>query len=166
MEENNFRNPFSRPVIFAVAPVILVMFFDLFFTLFGQPDYYWQNPSYFNEGSPLGKFLMLNPFHFILFFFFYILLVIALTSFAPRPLNLIFGISFYLGHVWGSSTWLTVIFRKLTGVSLLWNDWYLYIGYFVFIAAISAFSLSKWWEGLKIPDEKKFNLPKNVPSKS
>jgi hypothetical protein len=137
-------NSFSKDKILLLLPVILVMLLDLIFTLFGQPDYYWQNHSLFNEGSPLGQILMLNPAVFIAAFVFYIAFVIFLSAILPKPLNIVFALSFYLGHVWGSSTWLETIFYKLTGNYYAGDAWYLNIFYFIFIAAISGLCVSKW----------------------
>ena len=140
------NNPFSKKNLLILSPVILVMILDLVFTLVGQPPQYWQNYSYFNEGSPLGQTLMLNPFGFILFFTSYILFVVILSGILPRPLNIMFALSFYLGHIWGSSTWLGTIYYKISGNSYyVWNEsWYLSIGYFIFIAIISGFFINKW----------------------
>ena len=68
------KNPLSKNNLLILAPVILVMILDLVFTLVGQPAYYWQNYSFFNEGSPLGQILMQNPVYFILFSIFYLFL--------------------------------------------------------------------------------------------
>lgn len=138
------NNPLSKNNLLIFTPVILVMILDLVFTMVGQSASYWQNYSFFNEGSPLGQILMLNPIHFILFFIFYLLLIIFLVSFLPKPFNIIVAIGFFLGHVWGSSTWLGTIFYKLTGDYFTGNVWYLNIGYFIFIAVISGICIDRW----------------------
>lgn len=145
------NNPLSKKNLLILTPVILVMILDLVFTMAGQPARYWQNYGSFSEGSPLGQTLMLNPAYFILFFIFYLFFVILLASFLPRPFNIMIAIGFFLGHVWGSSTWLGTIFYKLTGDYFSGNIWYLNVGYFIFIAVISGFCISKW---LKITYEK------------
>ena len=126
-----------------LTPVILVMILDLVFTVVGQSAYYWQNYGFFNEGSPLGQILMLNPACFILFFIFYLLFVIFLLGFLPKPFNIMVAVGFFLGHAWGSASWIPTIFHKLTGVYTI-NDWYLNIGYFVIIAMISGIFINKW----------------------
>ena len=133
----------SKNNLLILTPVILVMILDLVFTIVGQSAFYWQNYGFFNEGSPLGQILMLNPAYLILFFIFYILFVIFLVEFLPKPFNIIVAVSFFLGHAWGSSTWVPAIFRKLTGVYTI-DDWWLIIGYFVIIAIISSFCINKW----------------------
>jgi hypothetical protein len=140
------KNPFSRQNIFVLIPLILVMIIDFVFTVVGQPETYWQNHNYFNEGSPLGQILMLNPAHFIIFFVFYILFVIVLAGILPRPVNITVALGFYLGHIWGSSTWLGTIFYKITGDEyiLIYGSWYLTVGYFAAIAIISGFCINKW----------------------
>jgi len=146
-----FTNPFSKNSLLVLTPLILVMVLDLAFTMGGQSAYYWKDYRYFNEGSPLGQFLMLNPYFFILFFIFYLLFVFILINILPKPFNIMVAIGFFLGHVWGSSTWLETIFYRLTGISFAGNVWYLNVGYFIFIAIISGFCISKW---LKMTYEK------------
>jgi len=131
--------------ILIMAPVILVMVLDLVFTLAGQPDYYWQNYDFFNEGSPLGQIIMpAHPAYFILFFVFYLVFVVFILSILPKPLNIMTALSFFLGHVWGSSTWLGTIYYKITGNYFAANSWYLDIGYFIILAIISSFFINKW----------------------
>jgi hypothetical protein len=132
------KNPFYKSNILLVAPVIFVMLLDLFFTFWGQPEIYWQNFSFFSEGSPLGQFLMLNPLYFFVFFAFYLVFVTVLTGVLPRPLNFIVALSFYLGHIWGSSSWLDTIFYKLTGIMITGSIyWYLNVGYLIIISIVS-----------------------------
>lgn len=139
------KNPFSRSYILILIPIILVMLLDLIFTLLGQSKYYWQNFSLFNEASPLGVLLLsLHPGYFILFFVFYLLFVLFLTVNLKRPLNIIVAISFFLGHVWGSSSWVPNLFYQYVSINI--DRWYLTIGYFIIIAAISGFCINKWQE--------------------
>jgi hypothetical protein len=139
------KNPFSKNNLFILAPVLLVMILDLIFTMTGQPDYYWQNHAFTNEGSPLGQIIMsANPVYFILFFVFYLVFVIVLVGLLPRPLNIMTGLGFLFGHIWGSSTWLGTIYEKLIGDYFTGNDWYLKIGYFIAIAIISGAFVDKW----------------------
>ena len=120
------------------------MVLDFIFTLAGQPAYYWQNHIFFDEGSPLGRILMQNPAYFVLFFILYLLFVIFLLANLKRPFNIVIAIGFFLGHVWGSSTWLGIIFYKLTGNYFTADIWYLNIGYFAVIAVISGICVDRW----------------------
>jgi hypothetical protein len=136
-------NPFSKKNILVLIPLIMVMLLDLTFTMAGQPKIYWQDHSLFNEGSPLGQVLMLDPFCFIAFFFFYIFFVLFLATNLKRPFNLIWGIGFYLGHVWGSSTWVSTIFYKFTGLTAV-SEWYITVGYCVILAALTGVFINQW----------------------
>jgi len=138
------KNPFSKSNILIVIPVILVMILDLTFTLVGQPEYYWQNYEFFNEGSPLGFILFSHhPAYFVLFFAIYLLLVLVLVTNLMRPFNIMVAVAFFLGHSWGSSSWVPAIFYKLTGIDTI-DSWYLIIGYFIVVAIISGFCVNKW----------------------
>jgi len=137
------KNPFSKSNILILIPVILVMVLDLIFTLVGQPDHYWKNYGLFNESSPLGASLLsLHPGYFIIFFIFYLLFVLFLIVNLKRPLNIIVALSFFLGHVWGSSTWVTSLVYCYTSINI--DSWYLIIGYFIIIAVVSGFCINKW----------------------
>jgi hypothetical protein len=136
------KNPFSKTNIWLTAPLVLAMLLDGIFTLVGQPDIYWQNYSFFNEGSPLGQILMLNPLYFISFFIVYLILVAVLTTNLKRPFNIMVWLGFFLGHVWGASTWTYTIFTDLTGIYTV-SSWYLVVGYIVIISVITSFFINK-----------------------
>jgi len=137
------KNPFSKSNILILVPLILVMVLDLIFTLVGQSNYYWQNYSLFNEGSPLGASLLsLHPGYFIVFFIFYLLFVSFLLVNLKRPLNIIVALSFFLGHVWGSSSWVPSLVCRYTSIYI--DSWYLIVGYFIIIAIISGICINKW----------------------
>ncbi|MFH1456810.1 MAG: hypothetical protein ABIF17_01700 [Patescibacteria group bacterium] len=139
----SIKNSFSNINILIIIPVILVMILDLTFTLIGQPAHYWQNYSFLNEASPLGILLLsLHPGFFIVFFVFYLLFVFFLIVNLKRPLNIIVALSFFLGHVWGSSTWVPNLIYSYTSINI--DSWYLTIGYFIIIAVISGFCINKW----------------------
>ena len=137
------ENPFSKLNILIVAPVILVMALDTFFTLFGQSESYWHNYNFFNEGSPLGQTLMLNPLYFISFMVVYIILTLILITSLKKPFNIILGIGLFLGHSWGSASWIPIIFYKLIGNHDI-NEWYLTISYFIIISIVSGLCVNKW----------------------
>jgi len=139
------KNPFSNTNVLIISPVIMVILLDVIFTLVGQPKSYWQNYTLFNEGSPLGQILMLSPIYFISFMIVYIVLISILIVNLKRPFNIMIGIGFFLGHFWGSSTWLYIIIKKLTGIYIM-NDWYLVVGYIIVISIISGFCINKWFK--------------------
>ncbi len=138
------KSPFSKNNLFIIAPLAIVMILDGVFTMAGQPDAYWQNYTLFNEGSPLGQSLMLNPAHFISFFIAYVVLVAILVVSLKRPLNVIVWLGFFLGHAWGGSTWAPKIFFDLTGIVANIDRWYLVVGYFILIAVIAGLFVNKW----------------------
>lgn len=142
------NNPFSKNNLLVLAPVILVMLFDLIFTLVGQSEIYWtKSYRFFNEGSPLGEILLgYHPGYFVLFFVFYLLFVLFLTTNLKRPLNIIVAIGFFLGHVWGSSSWIPLLVLRFSSYKnyLNFNEWYPTIGYFILIAIISGICVNKW----------------------
>lgn len=123
---------------------MLVMILDLIFTIAGQPSYYWNvDFSFLNEGSPLGVFLLSrNPVFFIIFFFFYLLFVLFLITNLRRPFNIMAGIGFFLGHAWGSSTWVPLLFSRYFYGDFA--DWYLTIGYFIILAIIFGICINAW----------------------
>ncbi|MDD5145321.1 MAG: hypothetical protein PHF44_00510 [Candidatus Pacebacteria bacterium] len=144
------NNPFSKNNILILSPVILVMLFDLVFTLVGQPKMYWKfSYEFFNEGSPLGEILLgHHPVIFILFFAAYMFFVLFLTTNLKRPFNIIFAMGFFLGHAWGSSSWVPGIAGKLFQIKnpAYINDWYFIIGYFIFISIISGICINIWFK--------------------
>lgn len=142
------NNPLSKNNLLILSPVILVMLFDFIFTLVGQPEIYW-TVSYelFNEGSPLGPILFgYHPGIFVLFFTLYLLFVLFLSTNLKRPLNIMVAIGFFLGHAWGSSSWLSTLVLRFASFEtyVSFNEWYLAIGYFIVIAIISGICINKW----------------------
>ena len=138
------NNPFSRRNLLILFPLILVMLFDLIFTLVGQPEIYWEKYTFVWEGSPLGHSLLsLHPGYFILFFIIYLLFVLFLVTNLKRPLNIMVAIGFFLGHSWGSASWVPEIFVFLPSLGL-YSNWYYTIFYFIFLAIISGFCINKW----------------------
>lgn len=122
-----------------IAPVFLVMILDLIFTMVGQSESYWANYKTVNEGSPLGfSLLSFNPLTFIVFFLIYLAIVYFLLKKLPLLLKLVLGVSLFLGHAWGSSSWL---YRFYVMLHLPWNNfiyWYLTVGYFILVSFLAA----------------------------
>ena len=137
------KNPFLKTNILIIAPLAVVMLLDGIFTLMGQPEAYWQDYTLFNEGSPLGQILMLNPLYFISFFIIYVILATILATNLKRPFNIIVWLGFFLGHAWGASTWVQTIFVNLTGIYEI-DRWYLVVGYLAVISIISGVFINKW----------------------
>jgi len=137
------KNPFSKSNALILAPLILVMVLDFAFTLIGQPESYWQDHLFFNEGSPLGNLLLpVSPIYFALFFIFYLLFVLFLAVNLKKPLNIMIFTGFFLGHSLGSASWVSLLFYRFFQISI--NSWYLIIGYIVLISIISGFCISRW----------------------
>ena len=137
------KSPFSRQNILILSPIILVMILDLVFTLLGQPPSYWQNYNLFNEGSPLGIILLsIHPAYLILFFILYLLFVLFLITNLKKPLKIIVALSFFLGHIWGSVSWIPVLLYNFSQIQI--DGWYLSIGYFIIISIVSGFCINKW----------------------
>ena len=125
-------------------PVILVMVFDFLFTLIGQPTNYWINFSNVNEGSPLGfNLLKINPFFFLIFCAIYLLAMVILIRKLPLFVGATLALSLFLGHSWGSSTWVYHLFRKMGFILGGFSDWYLTVGYFVLISLVSVLIIVK-----------------------
>ena len=53
------------------------------------------------------------------------------------------AVGFFLGHAWGSASWLETIFYKLTGNYFAGNIWYLNIDYFIIIAVVTGICINK-----------------------
>ena len=136
------NNPFSKSNIVTFIPLMLVMILDLFFTTIGQSEYYWQNYSFFNELNPVGQILLsVGPIYWILISILYIVFVLFLIANLRRPINIMAATAFFLGHAWGSASWVVEIIYKFFGLEV--NYWYANIIYFIIIAIISGFYLNK-----------------------
>lgn len=138
------NSPFSKRNLLILFPLILVMLLDLIFTLVGQPEIYWKSYIFVKEGSPLGHSLLsIHPGYFILFFILYLLFVLFLIANLKPPFNIMIAIGFFLGHSWGSASWVQRIFLFLPNLGL-YSGWYYTIGYFIFLAVITGFCINKW----------------------
>ena len=136
------NNPFSKSNVVIFIPLILVMVLDLIFTTIGQPERYWQNYNFFNELNPIGQILLsAGPVYWILISILYIVFVLFLIANLRKPFNIMVATAFFLGHAWGSASWITEIFYKFFHTEI--NYWYANIIYFIIIAIISGFCISK-----------------------
>ena len=121
-----------------IYPVALVMCLDFLFTMIGQPANYWTNYSYVNEGSPLGfNLLKINPIYFLTYCLLYLLAMIILIKKLPFKIGAILALSLFLGHCWGSSTWVYYLFQKMGFEMPIFSHWYLTVGYLATISVIS-----------------------------
>jgi len=131
---------------FLITPVIGVVFLDVLFTLIGQPQQYWQDFSKLREGSPLGvAILSQNPWFFVAFMLIYAYFICLILRKLPLFLSIFAAISFYLGHVYGSATWVYTVFRKLTNVvnPQKFISWYVVVGYLVSVSFITSLFIIK-----------------------
>lgn len=128
-----------------IYPVLTVMLFDFAFTMYGQPDSYWTNYANVNEGSPLGfNLLSQNPIFFILFFVLYLVIVNVLLRILPVLPSLILGISLFLGHAWGSGSWVPYILLKQGIADTQFLRWYSVIVYFIFLSTLTSFFILRF----------------------
>ncbi len=120
----------------------------------GQPKNYWTDYSFLSEVSPLGHILLLiGPEYFIVAFLCYLLSVYILTlpQYLPKKISFLRSvviITLFLGHAWGSSTWLGTLVFRLFSIELndWYSEWYLKTGYFIFIAIVTTLCLHNKFE--------------------
>lgn len=118
-----------------IFPVLIVMFIDCLFTLIGQDKSYWINPMTVNEGSPSGfALLSQGPLFFIIPFIFYMLVVFFTLKKTNINFTIPFALLLFIGHSWGSSTWLSRLFNYNNQFDL----WYITIFYFLIISIITS----------------------------
>ncbi len=123
-----------------IYPIALVMTLDAVFTLAGQPEGYWTNFSRVNEVSPFGFFaLTKNPLLFTVTFLAYMFVVVYLFKKLPHPLDLILGLTVFLGHAFGSSTWIPILYTKFNFPTTFFSNWYTTITYFILLSIASVF---------------------------
>jgi len=121
-----------------IWPIIFVLILDCCFTLIGQPGDYWQNFNAISESSPIGFFLLkINPILFIDAFIVYMVVIYVILRKIPQSAAIIVGLSLFLGHVWGSASWLPVIYHQYKFPRFEFYQWWLTISYFVIIAIAS-----------------------------
>ena len=127
-------------------PIILVMIFDLVFTIAGQPDGYWENYNLCHESSPIGKLLLtIGPIYFIASFVLYMISILVLVIKLPNRFSSILIVAIFLGHAWGGASWVPILYRNFSFAEI--NKWYLCMGYFIFVSLISNFYFSKTNKG-------------------
>jgi hypothetical protein len=130
----------KRVPIKFIYPVILVMCLDFLFTMIGQPANYWTDFSKVNEGSPLGfNLLKINPIYFLIFCLLYLFAMVVLIKKLPFKIGAILALSLFLGHSYGSSSWVYYLFQKMGFETSMFSHWYLTIGYLAIISMISVF---------------------------
>src|SRR3989344_9253208 len=118
-----------------LLPLLIVMELDLVFTLLGQPSCYWDNPVECCEGCLIGKIILSRgPIFFIGFFVIYTLVSCILYKMLRKPYDNIVYMTLFLGHSWGSASWLQKLFINFLHCEI--NEWYLNIGYFIVVGII------------------------------
>lgn len=128
------RNRFILAVIF---PLVI----DHIVTVIGQPDIYWTNYYFANEGSPFKFLLQHNPISFLLWGTVYAIAMIFILKKLPAKLSLFCGLIIYTGHVWGSSSWIS---KLLSMINSNIDYWYATIGYFIITSLILSWGLLYW----------------------
>lgn len=125
-----------------IALLTTVMFLDLLFTLWFQPDHYWIDHTGCEERNPIGNaILSAHPNWFIVLFCFWLSLILFLVTKLPKPYNFIVTALALLGHAWGSSSWLHRLWSNYIYVEI--NDWYLRTVYCGVITAIMVLCIAK-----------------------
>ncbi|MFA6982062.1 MAG: hypothetical protein WC243_03515 [Patescibacteria group bacterium] len=130
-----------------IYPVILVILLDIFFTLLGQPKEYWNNPIKVQEGSPFGVLtLSSSPWLFLSAMLIYTIIVSTALRKLPFYLGVFGTISFFLGHVWGSSSWTYTLFLKYItkNPKLEFAHWYVMVGYLLLISLTTTLWIGKY----------------------
>ena len=123
----------------AIVPLALIMGLDFWFTLIGQPEYYWQgNYNMCMEMSPVGKALLrTGPAYFIVAYILYATCVCLLVGRLHKFLDTAIIMWVLLGHVWGSTTWLPLLLRRSLEVELSEESmWCFHMGYLGIIAMV------------------------------
>lgn len=100
---------------------------DMIVTLAGQPRAYWSDFTKVSEGSPGGiALLTIHPLAFIGVFIIYLAIVTVIFRRWSNALTYIAGIAFFVGHAWGSSSWIPLFLGAY--------NWYAMIAYFILIS--------------------------------
>ena len=127
-----------------VCAAILPLILDHIVTLVGQPEAYWKNFSYANEGSPAYVLLAYHPVAFLLWGILYGAVISVLLIRLPKKFTLALGILVYTGHSWGSASWIPGILAKI-GLAASYY-WYITIVYFAILSVILAFGIASMRE--------------------
>jgi len=108
--------------------------------MIGQPANYWTDFNYVKEGSPIGfNLLKINPTYFLIFCLLYLIAMVILIKKLPFKIGSILALSLFLGHSWGSSSWVYHLFQKMGFETTTFSHWYLTISYLTIISIISVF---------------------------
>lgn len=122
-----------------LPPLILVLL-DAVLTLYGQPPRYWQGDyRYVHELSPIFRQLLhIGPGAFLAGTLVWIIAFNALIMLLPDTLALAVSLALVLGHAWGASSWLFLLFPYGYSYSAC-------VGLFVITAVIASVSLRWGW---------------------
>ena len=80
-----------------------------------------------------------SPYLFMAFLAIYLAAANLLMRYLPLFPGLVLSVALYLGHFWGSSSWINVIFHA----SSVQNSWYQHIAYAVAVALMTTGWI--WW---------------------
>lgn len=129
--------------VWFMATVLLVMILDEVATLLGQSSEYWTDHSQFNEAFPFS-WIVKGPWWFTLQGAAYAVGVMLLLYFLPKKFSLYLGLLAFIGHAWGSSSW---IWRLLTKFNFFPDHWYwASLIYFALIAIPLSLSLNRFYK--------------------
>ena len=122
--------------ILKFVPLVVVMLFDLAFTLLGQPDEYWDDHDLCDEANRIGNtVLSAGPGYFVLLFILYVFSIVFLVRKLPKIFGVFVAVAVFLAHTWGSASWLLVVSPYFFPMEI--EEWALYGGYFLAITMIS-----------------------------
>ena len=122
---NDSRNPF-------ILAVLVPLIFDHVITVLGQPSEYWKDFSFAQEGSPARFLLAQHPAWFFLWGAAYAVLIVVLLRVLPKKAALPLGLLVYMGHAWGSATWIP-------------GSWYVFIAYFAILSLVLSWGILSWF---------------------
>ncbi len=125
--------------IFVIA-VLLPNVIDHIVTLLGQPSEYWQNYAKSNEAA-LITLLGHGPIIFIIGSIVYISILAFLLFKLPSKYSLPLGIFAFVGHAWGSASWIPGI---LYSHNINANEWVVSLVYFLVLSIFLSLGIGKW----------------------
>jgi hypothetical protein len=125
---------------FFVIAVLTPLLIDHAVTLYGQPAAYWVDHTQMNEAA-LITLLGFGPAAFIVGTVAYALIVMFLLLKLPMKYSLPLGIFAFVGHVWGSSSWIPEILES-NNISV--SYWLVSLGYFLILSIGLAIGIRKW----------------------
>ena len=139
---------------------LLPMVTDGVVTLVGQDRSYWQGYHNVNEYGPAYFLLATNPLVYVGGSLLYLAFCCWFVYRLKHPLNIMLAVALAVGHSWGSSTWLGLLFEQagfLTTRSLILLQWTLLVGYFALVGVCTGISLALYMRVYQEKVERKQN---------